>query len=205
MKITLVRHAETEENFLGNIQGRRNELLNDTGRRQVLRLKSLIADKKYDICFTSPLIRCFETALVLVGDRVEIIREDSLIEREMGELEGPQKEEYNAFQFWNYDKNRSDYGIEPVQDLISRCERFLGDLKEKYSGKSILIVTHSGPYRALRHLILGDELRGNLLDGKIENCQMEEFEIKENEEKNEKKDRFLINEREVEIKDKKRN
>ena len=177
MKVTLVRHAETEENFLGKMQGRSNPLLNDTGRRQVLRLKNKLSDLKYDLCFTSPLIRSFETALVLVGDRVEIQRDDRIIEREMGELEGRPKEEYNAFQFWNYDKNRSDYGIEPIQDLFQRCENFLDELKEKYPDKSILIVTHSGPYRALRHLLKGDELKGNLLDGKIENCSCEEFEI----------------------------
>ena len=177
MKVTLVRHAETEENFLGHIQGRSNPLLNDTGRRQVLRLKNKLSDLKYDLCFTSPLIRSFETALVLVGDRVEIQRDDRIIEREMGELEGRPKEEYNAFQFWNYDKNRSDYGIEPIRDLFQRCENFLDELKEKYPDKSILVVTHSGPYRALRHLLKGDKIKGNLLDGKIENCSCEEFEI----------------------------
>ena len=177
MKITLVRHGQTEDNFLGLIQG--NELLNDTGRRQVLKLKSQISSCHYDVCFTSPLIRAFETALVLVGDRVEIIREDSLIERDMGDLEGRPKEEYNAFQFWNYDKNRSDYGIEPVCDLISRCDKFLSYLKSQYPDKSILIVTHMGPYRALRHLIRGDKLKGNLLDGRIDNCFIEEFEIKD--------------------------
>ena len=175
MKVTLIRHAETEENFLGKIQGRSNPLLNDTGRRQVLRLKNKLSALNYDLCFVSPLIRCFETAIVVVGDRVEIRRDDRLIERDMGELEGRPKEEYNAFQFWNYDKNRSDYGIEPIQDLFKRCESFLNEMKEKYPDKSIIIITHAGPYRALRHLLKKDQLKGNLLDGKIENCSCEEF------------------------------
>jgi len=177
MKVTLVRHGETEENYLGKIQGRTNPLLNDTGRRQVLRLKNKLSNLNYDLCFTSPLIRCFETAIVLVGDRVEIIRDDRLIERDLGELEGRPVAEYNAFQFWNYDKNRSDYGIEPVQDLIKRCRDFLDEIKKKYPDKSIMIVTHGGPYRAFRHLLKEDSLKGNLLDGKIENCSCEEFEI----------------------------
>ena len=176
MKVTLVRHAETEENFLGIIQGRSNPLLNDTGRRQVLRLKQKIQSIHYDVCYTSPLIRCFETALVLVGDRVEIIRDDRIIERNMGELEGRSKEEYNFFQFWNYKKNRSDYGIESLHDLFERCESFLNELTEKYPDKHVLIVTHYGPYRALRHLLLKHPIQGNLLDGKIENCSIEEFD-----------------------------
>jgi broad specificity phosphatase PhoE len=176
MKVTLVRHAETEENFLGKIQGRSNPLLNETGRRQVLRLKMKLSSSNYDYCYTSPLIRCFETAIVLVGDRVEIIPDSRIIERDMGELEGRPKEEYNAFTFWNYDKNRSDYGIEPIQDLFQRCEEFLKEIKEKDPDGSVLIVTHYGPYRALRHLLQGHELKGNLLDGKIENCSSEVFE-----------------------------
>ena len=177
MKVTLVRHAETEKNYLGTVQGRSNDLLNDTGRRQVLRLKNKLSALNYDYCYCSPLIRCLETAIVLIGDRAEIIRDDRLIEREMGELDGRPYVEYNAFQFWNYDKNRSDYGIEPLQSLFQRCEEFLNELKEKHSNQSILIITHSGPYRALRHLLLSHPLKGNMLDGKIENCSCEEFEI----------------------------
>ena len=177
MKITLIRHGETEENYLQRIQGRSNQLLNDTGRRQALRLKNKLSDLHYDLCFISPLIRCFETAIVIVGDRTEIIRDDRLIERDMGELEGRPFEEYNAFQFWNYDKNRNDYGVEPVQDIFKRCSDFLGEMKKKYPDKSIMIVTHSATYRALRHLIQGHKLKGNLLDGTIANCSCETFEI----------------------------
>lgn len=177
MKVTLVRHAQTEDNFLGKIQGRENSLLNDTGRRQAQRLRGKLLDEDFACCYSSPLLRTFETAFTLVGDRCEIIRDDRLLEREMGELENRPKEEYNAFQFWNYDQNRQDYGIEGVQDLISRCRDFLSYLKEKYPDQHILIVTHSGPYRALRHLLLNHPLKGNLLDGFIDNCSCETFEI----------------------------
>ena len=51
MKITLVRHAQTEENFKGNMQGKRNILLNDTGRRQCNNLRLKLKDKKYDYCY----------------------------------------------------------------------------------------------------------------------------------------------------------
>lgn len=177
MKITLVRHAQTEGNFLRNIQGRSNELLNDTGRRQVLMLKMKLKDKKYDACFVSPLTRCMETALVSVGDRVKMIPDDRLIEREMGELEGRPFQEYNAYKFWDYDLNKSDFGIESIHDLFDRCSSFLNYLYENYSGDNIIVFTHSAVYRALRHLLLNHELRGKMLDGRIENCQFEEFEV----------------------------
>lgn len=178
MKITLVRHGETEENYLGKLQGRDNNLLNDSGRRQTLRLKMKLQDKKYDVCFVSPLSRCMETALVSVGDRVLMVSDQRLIERDVGEFEGRPSEEYNAYKYWDYDLNKSDFGVEPIKDLFDRCQDFLDYVKKEYSDKSIIIVTHSAPYRALRHLILGHKISGKLLDGKINNCQVEEFEIK---------------------------
>ncbi len=177
MKITLVRHAETELNYQRKINGRKNEILNDTGRRQVLRLRDKLKDNDYDICFVSPLTRCMETALVSVGDRVEMIPDKRLIEREMGELTERPVEEYNAYLYWDYDLNKSDFGVESIHEMFNRCEDFLNYIKEKYSDKSVIVVTHSAPYRALRHLILNHKIKGKLLDGKIENCQFEEYII----------------------------
>lgn len=179
MKILLVRHGETEENYLGKIQGRGNTFLNDTGRRQVKRLKDKLNSYDIDRCFISPLIRCFETALVLVGDRVEIVREERLIQREMGELTGREIQEYNAYQFWDYDKNRSDYGIEPINELFDRCNEFIDYLYSNYSNDTILIVTHGEVYRALRYILRGSEIKGKLLDGDIDYCKVEEFSYKE--------------------------
>ena len=57
-------------------------------------------------------------------------------------------------------------------------EDFLNYIKEKNSpDSSVLIVTHGAPFRALRHLILKNGLKGDLYDGKIENCRVEELEI----------------------------
>ena len=85
MKITLVRHGQTEANLSGILQGRANNLLNDTGRRQAKYLAMSIKEKHYDYCYMSPLVRCVETALILIGDRVEMIPDKRLIERDLGE------------------------------------------------------------------------------------------------------------------------
>lgn len=177
MKVVLINSAEAEEDFLREVIGRRNVLLNDTGRRQVLRLKNRLVDKKFDACFCSPLIRAFETAIVLFGDKCEIIKDELLIEREMGELEGRSVSEYNEYQFCDYKLNRNDYGIETIHDLVDRCSKFLDSVKEKYDG-TVAIVTHKEVYRILRHLLLNHDINKKLLDGPIQNCLMEEFDIK---------------------------
>lgn len=178
MKITLVRHGQTEENYLDKIQGLKNNLLNDTGRRQCQRLREKLQDRHFDVCYMSPLIRTVETAMILIGDRVEMIPDKRLIERDMGELEGKPRSEYDAKKYWNYDENCSLLGVEPVQDIFTRCEDFLSYILEKHKGKDILIVTHGSPVRALHHLLHKHELRGDLLQLEIDNCYCEEIEVK---------------------------
>ena len=177
MKITLVRHGETEENYEGKLQGRRNILLNDTGRRQCKRLRERISNKKYDYCYMSPLVRCVETAMILIGDRVEMIPDKRLIERDIGEFEGKEKELYDIESYWDVDSNKNDGGVEPLSDLIARCEDFINYISDKHKEKDIMIVTHNAPYRVLRHILLKHDLSGNLFDNYIVNCQIEEFEI----------------------------
>ncbi len=179
MKITLVRHGQTENNFLGIMQGRSNHLLNDTGRRECKKLHDKIKDKKFDVCYMSPLVRCVETAFILVGDRVEMIKDDRLIERDLGELEGKKRDTYDLNKYWDYDLNSSDMGVESVRSIIDRCRSFLEYIESKYDDStSIIIVTHNACFRALKLLIEKKELKGVLLDGKhIDNCCLEEFEI----------------------------
>ena len=158
------------------MQGRNNNMLNDTGRRQCERLKQRINDKHFDYCYMSPLVRCVETAIILIGDRVETIPDDRLIERNMGKLEGRPHQEYNAYLFWDYDLNKKDFGVEPVQDIFKRCQDFLDDITKKHPDQDILVVTHSATYRALRYLLQKQPLKGKMLDGFIDNCQYEEFD-----------------------------
>ncbi len=65
MKITLVSQAQTEENYIGEIEGRRNVLLNDTGRREVLRLKMRLNNYNYDVCFSYLLLDVWKQHLFL--------------------------------------------------------------------------------------------------------------------------------------------
>ena len=179
MKITLVRHGQTEENYEGIMQGRSNHLMNDTGRRQCKKLREKLINKQFDVCYMSPLVRCVETAFILVGDKVEMIKDERLIERDLGKLEGKNRDAYDIEKYWNYDLNSTDSGVESVRGVIDRCRDFLEYITSKYDESSnILVVTHNACFRALRLLMQKKELKGVLLDNKkIDNCCFEEFEI----------------------------
>ena len=179
MKISLVRHAETEWNYKNLMQGKKNLELNDEGIRHAKKLKEKIKDLNYDYCYMSPLLRTVQTAIILIGDRVETIPDKRLIERDLGELEGKSRDLYDHDKYWDYKLNSGDLGVEKVQDVFKRCEDFLNYIVNKYDDDtSILIVAHGAPIRALHHILSNTDRYGDLASVKIPNCYYHEYEYK---------------------------
>lgn len=180
MKIYLVRHGETDANKDKIMQGQKQNLqLNETGVRQATTLKNKLNNIKFNACFTSPLIRAWSTAMILVGDRVEIKEDNRLIERYLGNIEGKNRSNYDASKYWDYKLNSNDEEVEPIQDIFNRCNNFIGDLKEKYNDDdTILVVSHGAVTRCLHHILKNTDLSNNLLNFKIENCYCEKYELK---------------------------
>ena len=92
-KICLIRHGQTDYNEKGKIQGRMDNVLNETGRKQAKKAALLIKNKKYefDVFFSSSLLRAYETSKIIKKDLNfpnKIIKSDKFIERDFGELEG---------------------------------------------------------------------------------------------------------------------
>lgn len=170
MKIVLVRHGKTEYNEKAILQGKSNIPLSDNGGRDCYQLKEKLKGTDFDICFTSPLIRTVETAMILVGDRVLIRVDKRLEERNLGDLEGKSVELYDSKKYWDYQLNCKENNVEPIQDLLKRCESFLNELERDYNNQKILVVAHGAVIKALYHLIKKTDLNSDLSKVKIENC-----------------------------------
>lgn len=183
MKITLVRHGQTDANYENVVQGLKNNPLNDTGRRQCQKLRNQLKDESFDFCYMSPLVRTVETSFILVGDRVETFPDNRIIERDMGDLEGHPRDVYDVKKYWNYDLNCNEQGVEPVQSIFARCQDFLDYVIQKHPDGHILVVSHGSPVRAMRHLLLHHNLHGNLLDVDVKNCYCETIEVKNTQKK----------------------
>lgn len=179
MKIYLVRHAKTEANHQGLLQGRINTPLSDAGIRSAEKLKEKIKNEPIDICITSPLKRTWQTAMILVGDRVYIKEDERLIERSLGDFENKEKELYDTEKYWDYQLNSGDGNVEKIQDVIRRSKEFLEEIKEKYKEKNVLIVSHGAVIRALDHLLNNVDFskEKNLTTLEIDNCFFKKYEI----------------------------
>lgn len=180
MKLYLVRHGETDANKDGIMQGvGLNYDLNRNGINNVKSLKKDIDKLDITACFTSPLLRSWSTAIILVGDRVEIKEDKRLIERYLGDLEGKNKKDYNVKEYWDISLNSNEHGVEPIKNVISRCEEFLDYLKENYNeSDNILIVSHNAVVKAIINIIENKKYKTKLEVYNIPNGYFKELELK---------------------------
>ena len=87
--IYVVRHGSTDWNDKKISMGSKDIPLNDKGKAEALNTASLLQNYDFDLIISSPLIRALETANIINKDRDnQIVIEDRLTERYLGELEG---------------------------------------------------------------------------------------------------------------------
>jgi alpha-ribazole phosphatase/probable phosphoglycerate mutase len=160
--IYIVRHGETDWNIENRMQGHTDVPLNEKGRKQAEEIARDLKDVHFDIIYTSPLTRAYETATIINKQhKVPIIKDTALQERQFGLLEGKTYEEVNKFhpalifsETWNYPDYRPPGG-ESVNDISKRIHNFTKQILKTNSGKSILLVSHGVALRILVGSFLG--------------------------------------------------
>ncbi len=88
MKITFVRHGETDLNRpIRKMQGITNYDLNENGIKQAQNTRDKLADGEFDLIITSPLKRAKHTAEIINEKKnIPLICDDRIIERNYGNL-----------------------------------------------------------------------------------------------------------------------
>lgn len=167
MLIYIVRHGLTEWNKLKKLQGAADVPLAKEGILLAEKTGEALKDVKFDICFTSPLSRAWQTAECVLGDRnVPIIPDKRIQEINFGDLEGscvrdaegnyidPQVE-----MFFRDPVNfkRPENG-EDIFDVIARTKDFWEEKTSDPSltDKTVLVASHGCAVRALLQNIYHD-------------------------------------------------
>lgn len=147
MQLTLLRHAESEYNQKGLLQGRIDCNLSKKGLAQTREKAKKFNSTNYDICFTSPLKRTLLTAQILVPD-LEIICDNRIIERSLGDWEDTPTSDEKKFLLNNI--NSTPPNGESTTEITKRVLDFIDFLKANYNDKRILIITHAGIVYAIQ-------------------------------------------------------
>jgi probable phosphoglycerate mutase len=159
-RLAVLRHAATEWNAAGRLQGRADMPLSAAGRAELAgrRLPDELAGF---VWVASPLARAVETARLL-GGRPTI--EPRLIEMDWGGYEGSTLAELRARHGAAFAANEAlgldlrPPGGESPREVQERLKPWLIELAA--SGRDTVAVTHKGVIRALLALATGWEMRG---------------------------------------------
>ncbi len=151
-EICFVRHGETDWNNQQRIQGATDIPLNETGRRQARAVAEHLSAEDWDIIFSSPLIRAYDTAMSIARevDIDTVQTDDRLRERSFGRAEGIHVDRYRA----EY-RGRSITGIEPWESVGERALAAATDMVADWPGRRIIAVAHGGLIASLLNIVSG--------------------------------------------------
>lgn len=155
----IVRHGQSVANRDKIIAGQMDSPLTELGKKQALEAKEKLSDVKFDIVYSSDLVRAIETASIIMGNTVDRRHQlKSLRERSYGKIEGKPSELwskiYNEFDTMygsldleeRWTKDYADY-IENNKQLYDRFMDGLKSIALNQPNKTVLIGTHGGCIR----------------------------------------------------------
>jgi broad specificity phosphatase PhoE len=159
--ILLARHGETDWNREKRWQGRSDLSLNDSGREQARALAEKLEAVPLSAVYASDLRRAYETALIIAerkGLAVTPIRE--LREVDVGSWTGLSYEEVkqrfpDGYRAMRLRTGRGWEGGETYAEMGRRVLEAMHRIARQHRREAVLVVTHSGPIRAVRAHALG--------------------------------------------------
>lgn len=166
----LVRHGEAENNvrsILNSLPEIKTYSLTERGKKQVAETAKFLVTVGADVLFSSPVLRAKETAEIIfeaVGLPIQF--DERLCETGFGIFNEGSVDDF--LKKYSDPSSRispdSEDRVESFIDMRGRLKSFLDDVKEKYVGKKVIVVSHGDPLEQL-HGILTNEAPGQSATG----------------------------------------
>ncbi len=158
-KLYLIRHCETKFTQEKKYYGRLNIPITEKGKKQASDLKLKFEKIEIDKIYCSPLKRTIETTEIVFKNRQnEIIKNDNLIELNVGSWEGLSLEEIcerDKKYYFKWLKNPHKYKIpngESFSDIAERVLKFFDEVASL--NKNIAVISHAGVIKVMVSEIL---------------------------------------------------
>ena len=163
MKLILCRHGETQYNIERRLQGKMETELNEHGKAQAKLVGERLGKIEFDHAFSSPRKRCTQTAKeIMKYHKCGLELREEISEVDLGIYTGMDRHEIEEKYPGNWAQrvdNKYEFehkGGESYKEVDqNRVAPFLQELREKYSARTILGVTHAGVGRLIVGSMLG--------------------------------------------------
>jgi broad specificity phosphatase PhoE len=153
MNLTLVRHAEVQEQYKNKYNGHNDISLSKNGKEQAKKLCKELNNLKFDAIFCSDLRRAKETASEL---KHKIIYTNKLREKSWGKHEGLSFEEIinqNEIKYENFIQWINALDGDDYQVYTLAIKEFFFEYLPSLQKQDILIITHAGVIRILQTIL----------------------------------------------------
>lgn len=152
MAIWLVRHGETEWSISGQHTGDTDLPLTPEGRLQAVAIGKLLAGRRFDHVFASPMRRALETGrLAGFGDRIRV--HEGLLEYDYGDFEGLTTTQIRrTYPGWRLFRDGCPGGETPGH-MSERIDALLDELRGL--GGNLLLFGHGHCFRSVAARYLG--------------------------------------------------
>jgi probable phosphoglycerate mutase len=158
-RFCIVRHGETAWNAEGRVQGQLDVPLSEVGLAQARAVAHALAGGRFDVLYSSDLVRVRQTAAPAAARLgLEVRCDAALRERHYGLFQGltyAQCKTERPADYARFKAKELDYGFGSGETLAGFNERvlaFFSSLLEKHPGENLLVFTHGGVLEMLyRH------------------------------------------------------
>ena len=144
-KLLLVRHGETVDNVNKIMQGQTQGCLTLHGIEQAQLLAQRLADTAIDAFVSSDLRRAIDTCAILARPHLSPGTADADIVRHIDTTPLLRERDWGSFTghyIPDLQNARWTDDIESIDALLARAARFIGYVRSRYHGKTVLAVGH---------------------------------------------------------------
>ena len=186
MELYLIRHGLTVWNAESKLQGSVDIELNEEGRELAGQLGRKLEETDFDVIYSSPLIRAYETACLIRGHRnIQIIRDKRLRELSFGDMEGSYYSEWNRpdspyrYFFTQPEKYLPPPNGESLEELCGRTRDFIQTVLEAdfQNKKRVMVVAHGALNKGLMCYLEKNDMAHFWGKGLQKNCQASIFDF----------------------------
>lgn len=170
----VARHGQTESNLENKVCGITDINLTDKGIEQAKELGEKLSKCKIDIIISSPMKRAKKTSEIISNIiSADIIVDHRLFEQNYGTYEGILRDDVD---FLN---SKKQFAIkypngESMLQVAQRIYNFIDEIKEKYSSKNILLISHGGVCRII-HTYFHDISNEEFYKYVLGNCEIKVY------------------------------
>lgn len=179
MNLLVTRHGETTWNELNRVCGRTDAELTARGIAQAKALALEAKQYHFERIISSPLKRAVGTSEIIAEVcNVPVIIDNRLIEQDYGIYEGVDRKDTGFLE----NKRNFAYkypGGESMLQVARRVYEFIDEIKEKYAGKNVLLVSHGGVCRII-HTYFEDMKNDEFFRYTLENCKLKVYPLQSN-------------------------